>query len=114
MGAIIMAEKAARELTKRWVRWLRTESAERPAAFRVDYLVQHTGAGTAALWTGELVENGFSIMGWEDGPEEVFNAVIDQCYRDTACGQDGCLCGSAAPGDSEDEKPTPAGKRQKL
>jgi len=68
------------EMVPRWLRWLLTESSEVPSAIRMDFFVQSKGPGCEpVIMIGELTEQGASTLGWDEGPEITFDAVIDVC-----------------------------------
>lgn len=76
------AERQADELIARWVQWLQGISHELPAVTRFDILAKRTGPGRASIATGELTELGGCFLGWEQGPEVVFGAMLRSCFKD--------------------------------
>eukprot|EP00658_Telonema_sp_P-2_P071082 TRINITY_DN60400_c0_g1_i1.p1 TRINITY_DN60400_c0_g1~~TRINITY_DN60400_c0_g1_i1.p1 ORF type:complete len:183 (+),score=36.80 TRINITY_DN60400_c0_g1_i1:311-859(+) len=77
--ALYAAEQQATVLANKLLVWLRTESAEPPTVLRFDFMVRRSGPGTADVWTGEITETGACFLGWKDGPDRVWNAVLRSC-----------------------------------
>merc|ERR1712060_865804 len=65
MGAQAVAEREAEQLVDRWLLWFLTECSEPPQVTRIDFLVSHTGPGTAGVWTCEVGECGASLCSVE-------------------------------------------------
>eukprot|EP00756_Hemistasia_phaeocysticola_P010125 Hpha_TRINITY_DN14994_c0_g1::TRINITY_DN14994_c0_g1_i2::g.144637::m.144637 len=73
-------DRLRKEMVPLWLRWLLTESSEVPSAVRMDFFVQSKGSGCEpVIMIGELTEQGASTLGWDEGPEVTFDAVIDVC-----------------------------------
>lgn len=83
-AALADAERQADELISRWVQWLQGISHELPTVVRFDILAKRTGPGKASIATGELTELGGCFLGWEQGPETVFGAMLRSCFKDVA------------------------------
>lgn len=76
------AEAQAQELIGRWLQWLQAQAHELPVVVRFDLLIKRIGPGKAAVKTGELTELGGCFLGWPEGPEVVFSAMLRSCFRD--------------------------------
>ncbi|KAK3270945.1 hypothetical protein CYMTET_20681, partial [Cymbomonas tetramitiformis] len=74
------AEEECFRLAAKLAMWVMTECAEPLPFMRMDFLVKHSGPGTASVHTGELTELGASFLGWDEGPDIVFGALIDSCF----------------------------------
>jgi hypothetical protein len=74
------AEDKCTELVSKWFAWLSTQTSERVPAIRMDFLVYLTNAGDVEVHTLELTEQGFSMLGWEEGPHLAFGACLDVCF----------------------------------
>jgi len=68
------------EVTNQWMAWVRTQVCDVPPAIRFDYFVGRSSTpGKAIVWTLEICELGFSMLGQEDLPRKVFAAVVRSC-----------------------------------
>jgi len=76
------AERKASRLVRQWLTWLRCRSAEPTTAIRIDILTTRAGPGRAEVHTLELTEMGFSMLAWPEGPQLVFNALVDSFFSD--------------------------------
>ena len=74
------AEVQIEQLTNRWLTWMLAEHPESPAVCRMDFFVKLHGK-TATVTTGELTEQGASMLGWKEGPRLTFDAVLRQCLK---------------------------------
>merc|ERR1719440_2323544 len=83
-AALADAERQAEELIARWLKWLQAQSHELPVVTRFDILAKRTGPGTAKVMTGELTELGGCFLGWPEGPQVVFGAMLRSCFRDSS------------------------------
>ncbi|CAE7265464.1 unnamed protein product [Symbiodinium sp. CCMP2592] len=54
-----------------------------PCVVRFDIMAHRLGPGKAAVMTGELTELGGCFLGWPEGPQVVFNAMLRACFRET-------------------------------
>ncbi|KAJ9440431.1 hypothetical protein DIPPA_25442 [Diplonema papillatum] len=77
-AALRDAESKILELKNLWLVWLRAECSEPPPCMRMDFFVKLHGT-TATVTTGELTEQGASLLGWKEGPDLTFNAVLRNC-----------------------------------
>ncbi|CAD7923226.1 unnamed protein product [Amoebophrya sp. A25] len=67
-------------LIYKWLFAIRAECAEPPVFVRFDMLCKYRGNGVCEVSTGELTELGGCFLGWNDGPQTVFAAVIDSYF----------------------------------
>lgn len=67
------------EITKHWLVWLEAQAAEMPRAIRFDYFVGRAAKGKAFVWTLEICELGFSMLGEPNLPNKVFEAMLRGC-----------------------------------
>eukprot|EP01060_Flectonema_neradi_P000638 TRINITY_DN1039_c12_g1_i1.p1 TRINITY_DN1039_c12_g1~~TRINITY_DN1039_c12_g1_i1.p1 ORF type:complete len:517 (+),score=84.82 TRINITY_DN1039_c12_g1_i1:63-1553(+) len=74
------AERQIEELTNRWLTWMLAEHPVRPPVCRMDFFVKLHGA-TATVTTGELTEQGASMLGWKEGPRLTFDAILRECLN---------------------------------
>jgi len=81
-AALADAEKQAEVLIHRWLGWLQAQTCELPTVVRFDILAKRTGPGTANVMTGELTELGGCFLGWPQGPQVVFSAMLRSCFKD--------------------------------
>uniref|UniRef100_A0A7S4T0T8 Uncharacterized protein n=1 Tax=Alexandrium monilatum TaxID=311494 RepID=A0A7S4T0T8_9DINO len=82
-AALADGERQCREVTDHWLQWIRAQSCEIPAAIRFDYFVGRAGKGKATIWTLEICELGFSMLGEKDLPAKVFGAMLRQCLGES-------------------------------
>eukprot|EP00746_Dinoflagellata_sp_MGD_P063420 gnl/MRDRNA2_/MRDRNA2_26639_c0_seq1.p1 gnl/MRDRNA2_/MRDRNA2_26639_c0~~gnl/MRDRNA2_/MRDRNA2_26639_c0_seq1.p1 ORF type:complete len:547 (-),score=65.41 gnl/MRDRNA2_/MRDRNA2_26639_c0_seq1:130-1551(-) len=78
------AESQSLVLINRWLRWMQAQTHELPVVTRFDVLVKHLGPGRAVVRMGELTELGACFLGWPEGPQEVFGAMLRSCFREHA------------------------------
>merc|ERR1712232_143948 len=81
-AALADAEQQAETLIVRWLEWLQAQSHELPVVTRFDILAKHSGPGKAEVRTGELTELGGCFLGWPEGPQVVFGAMLRSCFAD--------------------------------
>ena len=83
--AMERAERRAAKLVERWLAWLSCLASAHgaPPAIRMDFLVRRTAPGRAKVYTLELTELGFSLLGWYQGPRLVLSALLESCFDDT-------------------------------
>jgi len=81
-AALDDAERQAEVLINHWLHWLQAQTHEMPVMTRFDIMAKRTGPGTASISTGELTELGACFLGWPQGPEVVFGAMIRSCFKD--------------------------------
>merc|ERR1712187_1000302 len=106
-AAMARAESCSEELIEKWLCWLQAQTHELPVVIRFDFLVKHVGPGAVKVTTCELTELGGCLMGWEDGLETIFNAMIRSCMEEECTAE---TRGRECTGD--DHPPSAAGKRQ--
>jgi hypothetical protein len=107
------------EITNHWLAWIRCQICELPPAIRFDYFVGRTPGkpNSSTVWTLEICELGFSMLGDEELPQKVFNAMLRSCLgtqlveqavpNSTAAGQKGRK--AAGYGGKAAKGPTPNG-----
>eukprot|EP00913_Durusdinium_trenchii_P007467 g7019.t1 len=83
-AAMADAEKQAEELVGRWLQWLQAQTHTMPTVVRMDIMARRLGPGKAAIATGELTELGGCFLGWPQGPQTVFSAMLRSCFKNTA------------------------------
>ena len=93
--AMADAERQAVALGQRLLLYLTTECCEPIPVLRMDFMIKRTGPGTAAVWAGELTELGGCFLGWSEGPELIWGAVLRSCFREE-CGHPQCRCKAGA------------------
>jgi len=80
LAALEDGERQCREATKHWMAWIRAQICEVPPAVRFDYFIGRTAEkGKAFMWTLEICELGFSMLGEPDLPKKVFQAMLNSC-----------------------------------
>lgn len=87
-AALDDGERQCRELTNHWLAWAQAQLCEMPPAIRFDYFVGRSKAarGKAVVWTLEICELGFSMLGESKLPAKVFQAMLQSCL-DKECPQ---------------------------
>jgi hypothetical protein len=75
------AENKAKQLAGNLLFWIQTEVAEPPPVMRMDFMCNRVGEGQASVATGEITELGGCFLGWKEGPETVWRAVLQSCFR---------------------------------
>eukprot|EP00927_Polykrikos_kofoidii_P063977 TRINITY_DN5890_c0_g1_i1.p1 TRINITY_DN5890_c0_g1~~TRINITY_DN5890_c0_g1_i1.p1 ORF type:complete len:729 (-),score=159.13 TRINITY_DN5890_c0_g1_i1:97-2097(-) len=79
-ASLVDGERQCLEVTQHWLAWVKTQICELPPALRFDYFVGRTDkAGQAIVWTLEICELGFSMLGSTDLPGKVFSAMLRSC-----------------------------------
>lgn len=81
--SMAQAERKAAKLVQVWLAWFRTQSVEALPGVRIDVLIKRTGPGAAEVFTLELTELGFSMLGVAALPPMVFAALLRSCFEDT-------------------------------
>jgi len=82
VAALSDGEEQCRQLTAHWLKWVQAQSCEVPAGIRFDYFVRRGAeAGTAEVWTLEICELGFSMLGEKRLPGKVFGAMLQSCLE---------------------------------
>jgi len=85
IAALLDGEKQCREITQQWLVWVEAQISEPPPAIRFDFFVGRTEkAGQAFVWTLEICELGFSMLGAKDLPAKVFGAMLRSCLEEQA------------------------------
>ena len=82
-AAMAAAESKAAKLVGSWLGWLAAQSVEALPALRIDVLIKRVGPGAAEVFTLELTELGFSMLGVDTLPPLVFGALLSSCFEDT-------------------------------
>jgi hypothetical protein len=70
---------------------MRSETSEMPVFCRFDILVKYDKMGSAQVTTGELTELGGCFLGWEEGPAQVFNAILMSYFHRHMGEKENCL-----------------------
>lgn len=81
-AALAHAEQQAEELIVRWLEWLSGITHELPPVVRFDIMAKRVSPGRARIMTGELTELGGCFLGWPEGPQVVFSAMVRSCMKD--------------------------------
>eukprot|EP00929_Paragymnodinium_shiwhaense_P008914 TRINITY_DN1128_c1_g1_i1.p1 TRINITY_DN1128_c1_g1~~TRINITY_DN1128_c1_g1_i1.p1 ORF type:complete len:559 (+),score=120.86 TRINITY_DN1128_c1_g1_i1:226-1902(+) len=76
------AERQAQDLITKWLHWFHGTTSELPMSVRFDILAKRVGPGKAKCATGELTELGACFLGWPEGPEVMFGAMMRACMKD--------------------------------
>lgn len=71
-------EEGAERVVGRWLEILQRMSLMPMPSIRIDFLVS-MNCGAPLLTTLELTEAGFSFLGWNEGPDLVFEALAEAC-----------------------------------
>mmetsp|Transcript_122120 Transcript_122120/g.353035 ORF Transcript_122120/g.353035 Transcript_122120/m.353035 type:complete len:722 (-) Transcript_122120:87-2252(-) len=80
MAAMESGERQCLELVDRWLCWVQAQICELPPAIRFDFFVgRGAKPGEAIVWTLEICELGFSMLGAKDLPVKVFKAMLRKC-----------------------------------
>lgn len=79
LKALQDGDRQCREVTKHWLVWLEAQASEMPRAIRFDYFVGRAAKGRAFVWTLEICELGFSMLGEPNLPNKVFEAMLRGC-----------------------------------
>jgi uncharacterized membrane protein YgcG len=118
-ASMASAEKQAADLASAWLVWLRAQSVEALPAMRMDILVKRTGAGRAEVFTLELTELGFSMLGVPQLPALVFGALLQSCFEDLGPSpeeakrvEEGCAMLRAKAGVSKEARNHKGGERK--
>eukprot|EP00747_Dinoflagellata_sp_TGD_P167582 gnl/TRDRNA2_/TRDRNA2_192236_c0_seq1.p1 gnl/TRDRNA2_/TRDRNA2_192236_c0~~gnl/TRDRNA2_/TRDRNA2_192236_c0_seq1.p1 ORF type:complete len:609 (-),score=115.55 gnl/TRDRNA2_/TRDRNA2_192236_c0_seq1:36-1802(-) len=89
-AALEDGEKKCIEVTKHWLNWVECQTCEPPPAIRFDYFLARTGQpGKAQVWTLEICELGFSMLGEKKLPQKVFSSMLRTMLSDNAVSIDG-------------------------
>jgi len=101
MAALRDGERQCEKVTAHWLSWVRSQVCDMPPAIRFDYFVGRKPGkrGEAVVWTLEICELGFSMLGAEDLPSKVFAAMLRSCL-----GQPALDFSAAASKNSQKEK----------
>eukprot|EP00933_Yihiella_yeosuensis_P069507 TRINITY_DN7612_c0_g1_i1.p1 TRINITY_DN7612_c0_g1~~TRINITY_DN7612_c0_g1_i1.p1 ORF type:complete len:498 (-),score=111.30 TRINITY_DN7612_c0_g1_i1:224-1717(-) len=75
-------QRKGTELGKNWLDFLQAQTCEMLPAIRFDFFVKRTPqGGTAEVWTLEICELGFSMLGEKSLPNKVFAAMLRSCVK---------------------------------
>jgi hypothetical protein len=73
-------ERQCRECIEHWMVWVQAQICDKPPAIRFDFFIGRTSTkGKAVIWTLEICELGFSMLGEPDLPKKVFDAMLHHC-----------------------------------
>jgi len=82
-AALEHGEKQCREIAEHWLVWVQGLICEMPPAIRFDFFCGRSDkAGEATVWTLEICELGFSMLGEKELPYKVFAAMCRSCLRE--------------------------------
>jgi len=81
VAALEEAERQRDELIVNWLRWLQAQTHKLPPVVRIDIVAKRLGPGRAAVATMEVTELGACTLGWEDGPRQIFTAMLRSALR---------------------------------
>jgi len=94
-AALDDGERQCREITEHWMNWVQAQTCDIPPGIRFDYFIGRTPEkGKAVVWTLEICELGFSMLGEPKLPDKVFAAMMHHCMDKVL---DDAAKGSAAP-----------------
>lgn len=80
LAALQDGERQCRDIAMEWLVWVEAQISEPPPAIRFDFFVGRAAtAGQATVWTLEICELGFSMLGAKDLPAKVFRAMLRSC-----------------------------------
>lgn len=80
LAALQDGEKQCREISEHWLVWVQGLICQLPPAIRFDFFVGRSEKpGHATVWTLEICELGFSMLGEKDLPYKVFGAMLRSC-----------------------------------
>jgi len=86
-AALDDGERQCREITAHWMTWVQAQICDIPPGIRFDYFIGRTPEkGKAVVWTLEICELGFSMLGEPDLPRKVFEAMFHHCMDKTLDG----------------------------
>ena len=85
-AAMRSAEEQTARIMNDLLVWLRGEHAEPPVIMRFDFMVKRTAPGQVSVATGEMTELGACMLGWKEGPDTLWKAVVQSCLRDGSSG----------------------------
>jgi len=68
------------DLIYKWLVQIRAECSENPVCVRFDMLCKYVAPGKARVMVGELTELGGCFLGWPEGPQTVFSAILDSYF----------------------------------
>merc|ERR1719272_445275 len=73
-------ERQCHEVVDHWMTWVQAQICDIPPAIRFDFFIGRTPTkGKAVIWTLEICELGFSMLGEPDLPRKVFDAMLNHC-----------------------------------
>jgi len=79
-AALDDGERQCREITDHWMAWVQAQVCDIPPGIRFDYFIGRSPEkGKAVVWTLEICELGFSMLGEPDLPKKVFDAMFHHC-----------------------------------
>jgi len=99
-AALQSGEKQCREIAEQWLVWVQGLICELPPAIRFDFFVGRSDnkkAGEATVWTLEICELGFSMLGEKELPYKVFAAMCRSCLREKPDGKVPALPAPSSP-----------------
>eukprot|EP00747_Dinoflagellata_sp_TGD_P164638 gnl/TRDRNA2_/TRDRNA2_184849_c0_seq1.p1 gnl/TRDRNA2_/TRDRNA2_184849_c0~~gnl/TRDRNA2_/TRDRNA2_184849_c0_seq1.p1 ORF type:complete len:548 (-),score=89.01 gnl/TRDRNA2_/TRDRNA2_184849_c0_seq1:11-1654(-) len=88
VAALQDGECKCQQLTSHWLDWILAQTCEPPPAIRFDYFVKSGPAGQANVWTLEICELGFCMLGNPKLPSKVFAAMLRCCLNEGPTSQE--------------------------
>lgn len=86
LAALKDGERQCREIVDHWMVWVQSQLCGLPPAIRFDFFCgrDREQPGKAVVWTLEICELGFSMLGEKTLPNKVFAAMLRQCVGNPA------------------------------
>lgn len=79
-AALDDGERQCLEITAHWMAWIQAQICEIPPGIRFDYFIGRSPEkGKAIVWTLEICELGYSMLGEEQLPRKTFDAMLHHC-----------------------------------
>mmetsp|Transcript_84049 Transcript_84049/g.213952 ORF Transcript_84049/g.213952 Transcript_84049/m.213952 type:complete len:728 (+) Transcript_84049:3-2186(+) len=85
LSALQDGERQCQEIAEHWMVWVQAQICAVPPAIRFDFFVgRGEKPGEAVVWTLEICELGFSMLGEKELPNKVFAAMFRSCMGTSA------------------------------
>jgi len=93
LGALQDGERQCRAIVEHWMVWVQAQLCEVPPAIRFDFFMgRGEKPGSAVVWTLEICELGFSMLGEKELPNKVFKAMLGKCLGGGKTGSSDPAC----------------------